>query len=194
MAGHAARRPCDRASAGSIGSSILLARGRRRHVMLTIGMLAYDLHVDLPPRFPRWCHVLRRRSSPSPRSGWRSPRCAHASAASALADVIILPMAFVSDVFIPIEDPPQLARDARQRLPLKPFVGQFQETASTPRVDPGIQLGQTGDRRPVGCRRRVPLPCVTSGGSRRQVRRRRVGDERVHRRARNTPLQPPRRR
>ena len=40
--------------------------------------------------------------------------CPSASAASAVANAIILPMAFVSDVFIPLEDPPPWLDDARR--------------------------------------------------------------------------------
>ena len=48
--------------------------------------------------------------------------CQTAASASAVANVIILPMAFISDVFIPLQDPPQWLDVLGDILPLKPFV------------------------------------------------------------------------
>ena len=61
--------------------------------------------------------------------------CPSASAASALANAIILPMAFISDVFIAMEDPPRWLRTLGDVLPLKPFVQSFQD-AFNPAVEP----------------------------------------------------------
>jgi ABC-2 type transport system permease protein len=61
--------------------------------------------------------------------------CPSASAASAVANAIILPMAFVSGVFIPLEDPPAWLATIGNVLPLKPFAESFQD-AFNPAVDP----------------------------------------------------------
>ena len=61
--------------------------------------------------------------------------CPSASAASALANAIILPMAFISDVFIAIEDPPDWLATLGDIFPLKPFVQSFQ-AAFNPAVEP----------------------------------------------------------
>ena len=61
--------------------------------------------------------------------------CQTASAASAVANVIILPMAFISDVFIPLEEPPPWLDTLGDMLPLKPFAQGFQDTLN-PAVEP----------------------------------------------------------
>ena len=61
--------------------------------------------------------------------------CPSASAASAVANAIILPMAFVSGIFIPLEDPPAWLATLGDVLPLKPFVESFQD-AFNPSVEP----------------------------------------------------------
>ena len=53
--------------------------------------------------------------------------CPSASAASAVANAIILPMAFISDIFIAIEDPPPWLDTLGDILPLKPFAQSFQD-------------------------------------------------------------------
>ncbi|MEM8706336.1 MAG: ABC transporter permease [Actinomycetota bacterium] len=53
-----------------------------------------------------------------------------ASAAPAIANATILPMAFVSDVFIPLDDPPRWLTLAGDILPLKPFAVAFSQAMS----------------------------------------------------------------
>lgn len=60
--------------------------------------------------------------------------CRTAQSASAIANVIILPMAFISDVFIALEDPPPFLEVLGDVLPLKPFAQSFQATLN-PAVD-----------------------------------------------------------
>jgi ABC-2 type transport system permease protein len=49
-----------------------------------------------------------------------------ASAASGIANAIILPMALISNVFIPMEDPPSVIDAVANLLPLRPFVDALQ--------------------------------------------------------------------
>lgn len=49
-----------------------------------------------------------------------------ASAASSVANATILPLAFVSNVFIPLDDPPRWLDAVGDVFPLKPFVESFQ--------------------------------------------------------------------
>ena len=49
-----------------------------------------------------------------------------ASAASSVANATILPLAFVSNVFIPLDDPPRWLDVIGDVFPLKPFVESFQ--------------------------------------------------------------------
>ena len=50
-----------------------------------------------------------------------------ASSASAAANAIILPLAFVSNIFIPLEDPPRWIEVVGGIFPLKPFAQAFQD-------------------------------------------------------------------
>lgn len=52
------------------------------------------------------------------------------SAAPAIANAIILPLAFISNVFIPLEDPPAWLATLGDIFPLKPFVSAFSEPFS----------------------------------------------------------------
>lgn len=58
----------------------------------------------------------------------------NADSAPAVANATILPLAFVSDVFIPLEDPPRWLDLVGDVFPLKPFVNAFQDTLN-PFVD-----------------------------------------------------------
>jgi ABC-2 type transport system permease protein len=119
---------------GMIGASILLAAAAAS-VMLTIGVLVYDLHVDVA-KVPAMIVTFVVGVASFAAMGMAvAGLCPTASAASALANVIILPMAFISDVFIPIEDPPRWLEVLGDVLPLKPFVEAFQNCFN-PGVDP----------------------------------------------------------
>ena len=76
--------------------------------------------------------------------------CPNASAASALANVIILPMAFISDVFIAIEDPPSWLATLGDILPLKPFAQAFQNCFNPEVAAAGLRLGSPRDVSPRG--------------------------------------------
>jgi ABC-2 type transport system permease protein len=66
----------------------------------------------------------------------------NADSAPAVANATILPLAFVSDVFIPLEDPPRWLDVVGDIFPLKPFVNSFQDTLN-PFVDaPGFSWGR----------------------------------------------------
>ncbi|MGH9270621.1 MAG: ABC transporter permease [Ilumatobacteraceae bacterium] len=65
-----------------------------------------------------------------------------AQSASAIANVIILPMAFISDVFIPLEDAPRWLAVVGDVLPLKPFARSFQDTLNPNVGAPAIDVGR----------------------------------------------------
>lgn len=66
----------------------------------------------------------------------------NADSAPAVANATILPLAFVSDVFIPLEDPPRWLDLVGDIFPLKPFVNAFQDTLN-PLVDaPAFSWGR----------------------------------------------------
>lgn len=58
----------------------------------------------------------------------------NADSAPAVANATILPLAFISDVFIPLEDPPRWLGLVGDVFPLKPFANAFQNTLN-PSVD-----------------------------------------------------------
>lgn len=58
----------------------------------------------------------------------------NADSAPAVANATILPLAFISDVFIPLDDPPRWLDVIGDVFPLKPFVNAFQDTLN-PLVD-----------------------------------------------------------
>ena len=61
-----------------------------------------------------------------------------ADSAPAAANATILPLAFVSDVFIPLDDPPRWLDVIGNVFPLKPFVNAFQDTLNPTIASPGI--------------------------------------------------------
>ena len=61
-----------------------------------------------------------------------------AGSAPAMANATILPMAFISDVFIPLETPPSWLVRAGDVLPLKPFAVSFSEAMSPFAVTPAL--------------------------------------------------------
>ena len=66
----------------------------------------------------------------------------NADSAPAVANATILPLAFVSDVFIPLDNPPRWLELLGDVFPLKPFVNAFQNTLN-PLVDaPGFSWGK----------------------------------------------------
>ena len=84
-------------------------------LMVALGIAAYGVRIE-PAKLPAMVVTflvgvgeLRR-----PRAGGRRV-CKTAQSAAAVANVIILPMAFISDVFIALEDPPRLLEVARRR-------------------------------------------------------------------------------
>lgn len=67
-----------------------------------------------------------------------------AAGAPAIANATILPMGFVSDVFIPLDDPPAWLTWAGDILPLKPFAVAFTEAMSPFSAAPGFSWGRIG--------------------------------------------------
>jgi ABC-2 type transport system permease protein len=126
---------------GMIGASILLAAAATV-VMLTIGVVAYDLDVDAA-KVPAIIVTFVVGVASFAAMGMAvAGLCPTASAASALANVIILPMAFISDVFIPIEDPPRWLEVLGDVLPLKPFAEAFQNCFNPAVAPPAFDWGR----------------------------------------------------
>ena len=119
---------------GLIGSAIALAAVGVL-IMLALGVVAYDLDIEAAKVPAAIVTFLVGVSSFAALGMAIAGICPSASAASALANAIILPMAFISDVFIAIEDPPDWLATLGDFFPLKPFVQSFQD-AFNPAVEP----------------------------------------------------------
>jgi ABC-2 type transport system permease protein len=113
--------------AGFVGSAILLAV-IGAVIMLTIGVVAYDLEIEaakVPAMIVTFLVGVFAFSALGLAVAGLVP---NARSAAAVANATILPLGFVSNVFIPIEDPPQWVETVGNIFPLKPFVSSFQDT------------------------------------------------------------------
>jgi ABC-2 type transport system permease protein len=113
--------------AGFVGSALVLAAAGTT-LMLTIGILAYDLEIEaakVPAMVVTFVVGVCSFSALGLAVAGLVP---NARSASAVANATILPLAFVSNVFIPLEDPPKWLETIGDIFPLKPFVLSFQDT------------------------------------------------------------------
>lgn len=118
---------------GAVGSGVTQALVGAV-VMLGLGVVAYDLEVD-PAKMPAAVVAFVVGVAAFAALGLAivaiSP---DASTAQAVVNATMLPLAFVSNVFIPLEDPPRWLELAGDVFPLKHFVEAFQ-LAFNPSVD-----------------------------------------------------------
>jgi ABC-2 type transport system permease protein len=126
---------------GMIGSAIVLAAAGVV-IMMTLGALAYDLQIDLDKLPAAIVTFLVGVLSFAAMGMAVAGLCPSASAASAVANAIILPMAFISDIFIAIEDPPPWLDTLGDVLPLKPFAQSFQDAFNPSVPAPAFQWGK----------------------------------------------------
>jgi ABC-2 type transport system permease protein len=113
--------------AGFIGSALVLAAAGAA-IMLTVGVLAYDLEIEaakVPALVVTFVVGVCAFSALGLAVAALVP---NARSASAVANATILPLAFVSNIFIPLEDPPQWLEALGNIFPLKPFAASFQDT------------------------------------------------------------------
>ena len=107
-------------------------------LQLTLGVVAYELTIE-PAKVPAMVVTFVLGVSTFAALGLAiAGLVPNADSAPAVANATILPLAFVSDVFIPLEDPPRWLEIVGNIFPLKPFVNAFQNTLN-PLVDaPGF--------------------------------------------------------
>ncbi len=113
--------------AGFVGSAIVLAAVGAA-IMLTVGVLAYGLEIEAAKLPAMVVTFLVGVSTFSALGLAVAALVPNARSASAVANAAILPLAFVSNVFIPIEDPPRWLETLGAVFPLKPFTVAFQDT------------------------------------------------------------------
>ncbi len=111
-------------------------------LQLTIGVVAYDLTIDAA-KVPAMIVTFAVGVGAFAMLGLAvAALVPNADSAPAVANATILPLAFVSDVFIPLEDPPRWLDVVGDIFPLKPFVNAFQDTLN-PFVDaPAFSWGR----------------------------------------------------
>lgn len=127
---------------GWVASAVLIALGGVI-LQLLLGVVAYDLAIEVS-KVPAMIvtFVVGVVSFAALGLGVAS-LVPNQDSAPAVANATILPLAFVSDIFIPLDDPPAWLRIA-DYLPLKPFVNAFQDTLN-PFVDaPAFDLEKLG--------------------------------------------------
>jgi ABC-2 type transport system permease protein len=113
--------------AGFVGSAIVLAVIGAL-IMLTMGVVAYDLEIEAAKVPAMVITFLVGVFAFSALGLAVAAFVPNARSAAAVANATILPLGFVSNVFIPIEDPPQWVETVGNIFPLKPFVVSFQDT------------------------------------------------------------------
>jgi len=97
-------------------------------LQLTLGVLAYDLTIE-PAKVPAMIVTFVIGVAAFAALGLAIASVVpNADSAPAVANATILPLAFVSDVFIPLDDPPRWLDVIGDVFPLKPFVNAFQNT------------------------------------------------------------------
>jgi ABC-2 type transport system permease protein len=122
-----------------IGATLVAAVGVT--LQLLLGVVAYDLSIDpskLVALLVAFIVGVAAFAALGLAVGGMVP---NADSAPAVANATILPLAFISDVFIPADERPRWIEIAGDIFPLKPFVNAFQNTLN-PLVDsPGFSWG-----------------------------------------------------
>jgi ABC-2 type transport system permease protein len=119
---------------GAIGSSVVIAVVGVSF-MLALGVVAYDLQIEAA-KVPAMILTFLVGVGAFAALGMAvAALVPSASSASAVANATILPLAFVSNVFIVIDQPPRWLEVLGDAFPLKPFVTSFQATLN-PGIDP----------------------------------------------------------
>ncbi len=126
--------------AGFIGAAVIIALVGVV-LLLTIGVLVYDLDIEAAKMPAALATFLVGVSAFAALGMALAAMVRSASSASAAANATILPLAFVSDVFVQISDPPRWLEVIGNIFPLKPFVNAFQDCFNPTVAAPGFDAG-----------------------------------------------------
>jgi ABC-2 type transport system permease protein len=123
--------------AGHVLAAVVIALAGATTVML-LGVVAYDVSVDIAALPAALVTFLVAVASFAALGMAVAALVPSASSASAVANATILPLAFVSNVFIPLDDAPRWIDVVGDVFPLKPFVEAFQASfhPSAPATSP----------------------------------------------------------
>jgi len=125
--------------AGFIVSAVVLAMIGMA-LMVTLGVVAYDLQIEADKVPALIVTFIVGVSSFAALGMALAAMVKTASGAGAAANAIILPLAFVSNVFIPLEDPPRWIVVLGDIFPLKPFANAVQDCFSPFVEAPGFDV------------------------------------------------------
>ncbi len=140
--------------------------------MLALGVVVYDLDVEAAKVPAAIATFLIGVSAFAALGMALAAVVKSASSASAAANAIILPLAFVSSVFVELDDAPRWLEIVGDVFPLKPFVRVLPGVLQSDDLRAGLRLGEDGLRGAVGARRTgggdqaVPLGTEWFGASR----------------------------
>jgi ABC-2 type transport system permease protein len=95
-------------------------------IMLLLGVVFYDLQIEMAKMPAASVTFVVALTSFSLLGLAVASLVPNASSAPAVANATILPLAFISNVFIPLEDPPRWLEVVGDIFPLKPFAEAFQ--------------------------------------------------------------------
>jgi ABC-2 type transport system permease protein len=151
-------------------------------LLLIVGVLAYGLEVDVAALPNASLTFIVGVLSFAALGMAVSSAVSSADSAPAVANATILPLAFISNIFIPLDDPPRWLDVLGDIFPLKPFAESFQ--ASFHPIDPATSpdlgalavvalWGALGAVAAVRTFRFDPTPGAATSGRRRQRGRQR---------------------
>jgi ABC-2 type transport system permease protein len=129
--------------AGTIGSAFVLA-ATGAAIMLAVGVAFYDLQVEaakLPALLVSFTVGVCAFAALGMAVAALVPT---ASSAAAVANATILPLGFVSNVFIPLEQPPRWLETVGDVFPLKPFAVSVQDSLNPLVGSPGFDWARIG--------------------------------------------------
>lgn len=152
-------------------------------LQLTLGVVAYDLTIDVD-KIPAMVVTFAIGVSAFAALGLAiAGLVPNADSAPAVANATILPLAFVSDVFIPLDNPPRWLDIIGDIFPLKAFVNAFQNTLNPLVEAPGFSWDQLAVVAAWGVGgvlvafRTFTWEPATRGSKRRRGRGRRTGEQ-----------------
>ena len=129
--------------AGFVLSSVVIALVGAT-LMIVLGVVAYDVSIDWAKMPAAVVTFLVGVAAFAALGMALASLIRSASSATAAANATILPLAFISDVFVATDDKPGALRTIANIFPLKPFVNAFQDCFS-PLVDaPAFSWGKLG--------------------------------------------------
>ncbi len=128
---------------GLIGSAVVIAL-IGVVVMIGLGVVAYDLQVEVAKLPAAGVTFVVGVAAFAALGLALTTIIPNAESAPAVANATILPLAFISDVFVPLDDPPRWLEATANFFPLKPFVNAFQDTFNPLVEAPGFAWDRLG--------------------------------------------------